>query len=246
MIRQVIYVLLTLSMFGAGVHVKADVLFVDDFDEGLDNWTHVGDGEIDIIEDKTAPSFGPEVLKLENETASNCIAYLENFVLTNGVITYLLKDVDPHRNGDFDADGPGFARLSQEKDQINIATAFPTGYIIEVDLDGGFHILWGDNGNGDNLALDAGISTTDKWTWVKFSLIGNELKGKTWLAGKEEPNVWQLETKDDRYSEGAVAMRVWSGAMHIAHIHISDRDEPYISVQPRTGKLSVNWGLLKR
>ena len=245
MARQTIYVILICVMAGTGAQARAEVLFVDNFDNGLGDWEHLGDGEISVVEDKTAPIFGPEVLKLENANASNCIAYLNDFALTDGVITYLLKDVDLDKGADFDADGPGFARLTQAKAKIPIATAFPTGYTIEIDLDGGFHILWGSDGSGEDIVADGGIQTTGKWTWVKFSLMGDELKGKTWLADTEEPEKWQLEGKDDRYSEGAVAMRVWSGTMLVAHVRINDRDEPYIAVQPGSDKLAVTWGLLR-
>lgn len=244
--RKIVYVVLIFVMVGLGIRTEAEVLFVDHFNNGLHNWEHLGDGEISIVEDETAPAFGNNVLRLENSDASNCIAYLNDFVLTDGVITYLMKDMDLDKGPDFDADGPGFARVTQAKDEILIDQAFPTGYIIEIDLDGGFHILWGDNGGGDNLDIDVGIQTTGQWTWVKFSLIGNDLKGKTWLASEVEPRSWQLETKDNRHSEGAVAMRVWSGAMHVAHIRINDRDESYIAVQPGAAKLAISWGLLKK
>jgi hypothetical protein len=244
-IRRIIYVFLTLGLAVAGAQARADALFVDNFDKGLGNWEHVGDGEINIVEDRTAPAFGPEVLRLENSGASSCIAYLNDLLFTDGVITYLLKDMDMDRGLEFDCDGPGFARLSQEKELIPINSAFPTGYTIELDLDAGFHIIWGDNGDGGDIVINANIKTPGKWTWVKFSLMGDELKGKTWPAGREEPAKWQLEGKDKRYSEGAVAMRVWSGIMHLSHIRINDRDEPYIAVQPGAGKLAVTWGAMK-
>jgi len=246
MIRQTTCMLLVFLAVCVGIQTEAKELFVDDFSKGLGKWEHIGDGKIEIADDKTAPNFGPKVLKLDNSAGTNCIAYLNGFELTDGVIAYLLKDLNEANNADLDADGPGFARLMQ-KDDIPVASAFPTGYTIELDLDGGFHILWGDNGNGDNIVVTGSPKATSDWTWIKFSLIGNELKGKTWLADKEEPGSWQLEGKDDRYSKGAVAMRVWSGAMHVAYIRITDKDEPIPSaVQPGTDKLAVTWGLLKR
>lgn len=243
MLRQITYMLLIFAMVGIGISTQAELLFVDNFDQGLDNWEHIGNGEISIVDDNTAPSFGPKILNLENSDASNCIAYLKDFEFTDGVLTYLLKDVDLGEGADFDCDGPGFARVTQAKEEMPIAEAFPTGYTIELDLDGGFHILWGANGDGDNIVVDDSIKTTGKWTWIKFSLMGNELKGKSWLADEDEPENWQLIGQDDRYSEGAVAMRVWSGTMHVAHIRITEHDEPYL-VQAG-GKLAITWGTLK-
>lgn len=197
MLRQIIYMLLIFVTVWIGIQTEAKELFIDNFDKGLGNWEHIGDGKVSIVDDKTAPRFGTKVLKLENSNASNCIAYLKDFEFTDGVITYLLKDVDLEKGADFDCDGPGFARLTQGKGEIPIATAFPTGYTIELDLDGGFHILWGDNGNGDNIVVDASVQATGEWTWIKFALMGNELKGKTWFDGKEEPENWQLESKEE-------------------------------------------------
>jgi len=233
-------------LYAVEIPVQAELLFVDYFSGDIeDNWTHIGDGEMSVTEDRTALDFGPEVLKLENPKGSNCIAYLENFKFTDGVITYLIRDAALDDGPDFDCDGPGFARIAQLKEEMPIAEAFPSAYTIEVDLDGGFHILWGENGHGDNLDLDDSIKTTGNWTWVKFSLIGNELKGKTWLYSRDEPRNWQLETTDDRYAEGAVALRAWSGTLYVAHIRINDRDEPYIAVDPVAEKLTVTWGAVK-
>lgn len=225
---------------------SSKLLFVDNFDGALaNNWTHIGDGKISIAHDRTAPEFGPKVLELANPNPSNCIAYLEDFIFTDGVITYLIRDMDLSDGLDFDADGPGFARLIHRPEEIPVLMAFPAAYAIELDLDTGFHILWGENGGGRNISVDAITRTTGEWTWVKFSLMGNELKGKTWLAGEKEPQNWQLVGTDDRYTEGAIAMRIWSGAMYIAHIRVNDMDEPYIAVQPKANKLALTWGAFK-
>ena len=41
-------------------------------------------------------------------------------------------------------------------------------------------------------------------------------------------------------------MRVWSGAMHVAHIRITEENEPYAVLSSGADKLAISWGLLKK
>jgi hypothetical protein len=59
--------------------------------------------------------------------------------------------------------------------------------------------------NGSRSQLGAAVSktlNTTTWYWVRFRVVGNELKAKVWAGGSSEPTAWDIERTDSAITGG--------------------------------------------
>ncbi|MCD6505602.1 hypothetical protein J7M22_03150 [Candidatus Poribacteria bacterium] len=220
---------------------EGKTLFETDFSEGFDEskWVVLGNPEIEVVEDKSAPEYGPKVLSIDNG-ASIMGIYVKDLVFEDGIIEILWKDMEVNQNPDRDADGPLFARADIEQ---SVQKKMWVGYVMELDADSGFHVNVGDGAQAPVLAILPDLRSKGEWNWVKWRLKGNSLQLKTWNAGEPEPEKWMLEAEDKTYSSGEVGIQVWSGKIHVALFRVTDLEGPS-PVEPED-KLSTIWASVK-
>jgi len=233
-----IVILLT---FGLSVIADAKTLYETDFSKGTNDWDLIAKGgKITLDKDKTAPAHGPDVLIMDDTTASNdnpTLAYIKGFIFKDGIIQVLWKDGRLPE----DTDGPITARAQNED--------FTQSYDFELDTDTGLHIETGNAANNQTV-IDATkqpkLMSTGEWTWMKVRLEGNHIQVKTWLVSEKEPDSWQIDwiDADSTYMEGNVGLRAWSGKCICAYYLVTDL-AGYTSVEQKD-KLSTTWGELKR
>ncbi len=154
--------------------------------------------------------------------ADHSLLLVKDFILIDGVIQVLWKDVDPE---EFDADGVIMAR--GENPFPDESLPVPTGkahYWVEHDFDAGFQIKRADSQNREtDLALKDGQWRIDGewnrtgWVWQKLEFRGNVLRAKFWSAAEQEPDEWQLEVNDSVYKFGRIGLKLFSGHTRIAY-----------------------------
>lgn len=220
---------------------EGKTLFETDFNEGFDEskWVVLGNPKIEVVEDKSAPKYGPKVLSIDND-ASIMGIYVKDLVFEDGIVEILWKDMEVNQNPDRDADGPLFARADIEQ---SVQKKMWVGYVMELDADSGFHVNVGDGTQAPVLAILPDLRSKGEWNWVKWRLEGKTLQLKTWDPGEKEPEKWMLEAEDDTYSSGEVGIQVWSGKIHVAFFRVTDLDGPS-PVEPK-GKLAATWANVK-
>lgn len=169
---------------------EADTLFEDDFSQGLDNWELIEAGGTIETGKGDPPEYGPDILIMEQAAGVNTLAVVKELEFTDGIIEILWKDANLPEN----ADGPLIARKQE---------AGESWYLLELDTDTGFHF----DVVGGQGVVGAGQKSSGEWNWIKWRLEGSLLQAKTWLAGEEEPDAWELELEDETYESGGVGLR---------------------------------------
>lgn len=214
----------------------AKTLFQDDFSKGDTKWELMpGAGKITIVETK-APQYGPKAMLLESPSG-NTIAFakgVEN--LADGIVEVFWRDKEIAEGAvpDRDADGPVFFRAQGK--------AFTQCYLVEFDVDTGFHFDIVDAGG----VRGAGPKSAGQWNWIKIRFEGANLRAKVWDHGTKEPPTWTLELEDKTFAAGFVGLRAWSGTAEVAFFRVSDLGgpDPFLAVEP-AAKLPLIWGMLK-
>ncbi len=202
--------------------LRAQIRFEDKY-RTLESWRIFnlgGKGDLQLVEDQSAPQgFGPKVLDIR---ADHSLLLVKNFILIDGVVQVLWKDLQPE---EFDADGIILAR--GENPFPDEPLLIPTGkahYWVEHDFDSGFQIKRADSQNREtDLALKDGHCRINGewnksgWVWQKLELRGTALKAKFWSASQQEPDEWQLEVNDSVYKFGRIGLKLFSGHARIAY-----------------------------
>ncbi|MBN1351654.1 beta-galactosidase [candidate division KSB1 bacterium] len=197
---------------------------VEDYFDNLTNWNMLlNGGEARIVSDTTAPAgFGDRVLRLRGNQP---IAFLKNFVLVDGVMQVLWKDIQPEEE---DSDGVLLARA--QNPFIDKSDAVPSGkahYWVEQDYDFGFQLKLHDSRGQDLTVAEinddskiTGAWNTSGWVWQKLMVKGDSLKAKFWSAESNEPKTWQLAMQNSALPFGLAGLKLWSGYAHIAYFRI--------------------------
>ena len=215
-------------------------LFEDDFNDGDGKWTLLpGAGDVSIQRTGT-PEFGPNAMVL-SITKGDAVAFADLPAFSDGFIEVLWRDREIADGGvdDRDADGPVFFRAQGE--------AFAHTYLVEHDIDIGFHFdVLSDGGGGmDPEDLIAGRRSRGRWAWIKVRAEASLLQAKVWEVGEREPREWTIELNDRSFVEGLVGLRAWSGTAEVAFIRVSDLHGPTpFSVDP-SNKLAMTWAGLR-
>ena len=239
--RSATYALIGLAFLIPPFLSESKTLFETDFSEGFEEskWVVLGNPKIEVIEDRSAPKYGPKVLSVDND-ASIMGIYVKGLVFEDGIIEILWKDVEVLQNTDRDADGPLFARADIEQ---SVQKKMWVGYVMELDADSGFHMNVGDGAQAPVLDILPDVRSTGEWNWVKWRLEGSLLQLKSWKADEPEPQEWMLEAEDKSYSSGEVGIQVWSGRIHVAFFRVTDLEGP--SPVELRDKLPTVWADVK-